>query len=60
MDTSPMSRTDLFIALLVSMLFIVNDFCQLGEELFSHLSNLICQLLVIKFYIEFDCGAKCF
>ncbi len=30
MDTSPMRRTDLFIALLVSMLFIGDDFCQLG------------------------------
>jgi hypothetical protein len=31
MDTSPMSRTDLFIAILLSMLFIVDDFCQLGD-----------------------------
>jgi hypothetical protein len=31
MDTSPMSRTDLFIALFVSMLFIVDDFSQLGD-----------------------------
>jgi hypothetical protein len=29
MDTIPISRTDLFIALFLSMLFIVDDFSQL-------------------------------
>lgn len=35
MDTSPMSRTDLFIALFLSMLFIVDDFFQKEARVFG-------------------------